>query len=141
MTLLLTDIVGSTRRAQELGDRRWRQLLDSHHAVVRRELNRFRGREFDTAGDGLSATFDGPARAVRAGCAIRDSVRPLGLDVRAASTPANANSSTEQYAASPCTRPHGSWRKRHRVRYLPPRPSATWSPGRASSSLRRAAPS
>ena len=83
MTLLLTDIVGSTQRAQELGDRRWRQLLDSHHAVVRRELNRFRGRELDTAGDGLSATFDGPARAVRAGCAIRDSVRPLGLEVRA----------------------------------------------------------
>jgi class 3 adenylate cyclase len=82
-TLLVTDIVGSRQRARELGDRRWRQLLDSHHAVVRRELNRFRGREVDTTGDGFLATFDGPARAVRAACAIRDSVRQLGLEIRA----------------------------------------------------------
>jgi len=83
MTLLFTDIVGSTRRASELGDRRWRELLDAHHALVRRELDRFRGREVDTAGDGFFATFDGPARAVRAACAIRDGVRALGLEIRA----------------------------------------------------------
>jgi class 3 adenylate cyclase len=82
-TLLFTDIVGSTQRAAELGDRRWRDLLDSHHAVVRRELDRFRGTEVDTAGDGFFATFDGPARAVRAAGAIRDAVRPLGLEIRA----------------------------------------------------------
>jgi pimeloyl-ACP methyl ester carboxylesterase len=83
MTLLFTDIVGSTERARALGDRRWRELIDEHHAVVRRELERFRGREVDTAGDGFFATFDGPARAVRAAEAIRDGVRPLGLEIRA----------------------------------------------------------
>jgi len=83
MTLLFTDIVGSTIRASKLGDRRWRELLDSHHAVVRRELERYRGNEVDTAGDGFFATFDGPARAVRAGCSIRDAVRGLGLEIRA----------------------------------------------------------
>jgi class 3 adenylate cyclase len=82
-TLLFTDIVGSTQLATELGDRRWREVLDSHHAVVRRQLDRFRGREVDTAGDGFFATFDGPARAVRAACAIREQVRPLGLELRA----------------------------------------------------------
>jgi pimeloyl-ACP methyl ester carboxylesterase len=83
MTLLFTDIVGSTERAASLGDRRWRELLDAHNAVVRREIARFRGREVDTAGDGFFATFDGPARAVRAAQAIRDGVRPLGLEIRA----------------------------------------------------------
>ena len=82
-TVLFTDIVGSTERAAELGDRRWRELLDEHNASVRRQLERFRGREVDTAGDGFLATFDGPARAIRAACAIRDSVRGLGLDIRA----------------------------------------------------------
>jgi len=81
-TVLFTDIVGSTERARDLGDRRWRELLDEHHGRVRRELERFRGRELDTAGDGFFASFDGPARAIRAACAIRDGVRPLGLDVR-----------------------------------------------------------
>lgn len=83
MTLLFTDIVGSTDRAAALGDRRWREVLDEHHALVRRELQRFRGREVDTAGDGFFATFDGPARAVRAAQAIRDGVRMLGLEIRA----------------------------------------------------------
>ena len=82
-TLLFTDIVGSTQRAKDEGDRRWRELLDSHNAIVRRELERFRGREVDTAGDGFFATFDGPARAVRAACTIRDEVRRLGLEIRA----------------------------------------------------------
>ena len=68
-TLLFTDIVGSTERAADLGDRRWAELLDAHHDAVRRELDRYRGREIETAGDGFLATFDGPARAVR--CAMR----------------------------------------------------------------------
>jgi class 3 adenylate cyclase len=82
-TVLFTDIADSTQRAVELGDRRWRELLESHNTAVRRELQRFRGREVDTTGDGFLATFDGPARAVRCGVAIRDSVQPLGLEVRA----------------------------------------------------------
>jgi class 3 adenylate cyclase/pimeloyl-ACP methyl ester carboxylesterase len=82
-TVLFTDIVGSTEQAVELGDRRWRELLQEHHAGVRRQLARFRGREIDTAGDGFFATFDGPARAVRCACAIVETVRDLGLNVRA----------------------------------------------------------
>ena len=82
-TVLFTDIVGSTERASELGDRRWRELVDEHHVRVRRELERHRGREIDTAGDGFFASFDGPARGVRAACAIRQSVEPLGLQIRA----------------------------------------------------------
>jgi pimeloyl-ACP methyl ester carboxylesterase len=82
-TVLFTDIVGSTKRAVELGDRRWRSLLEQHHATVRRELARFRGREVDTAGDGFLATFDGPARAVRCAQAIRGAVRSLGIDITA----------------------------------------------------------
>jgi pimeloyl-ACP methyl ester carboxylesterase len=82
-TVLFTDIVRSTERAVELGDRRWRELLEAHHAVVRAHLGRFRGREVDTAGDGFFAAFDGPARAVRCARAIVESVRELGLEVRA----------------------------------------------------------
>ena len=82
-TLLFTDIVDSTARAAEMGDRHWRELLEKHHALVRRELQRFRGREIDTAGDGFLATFDGPARAVRCAAAIRDAIAGLGLAVRA----------------------------------------------------------
>ncbi len=82
-TVLFTDIVGATENASKLGDRRWHDLLDSHHALVRRELTRFRGREIDTAGDGFFATFDGPARAVRCACAISDAVRSLGIEIRA----------------------------------------------------------
>jgi class 3 adenylate cyclase/alpha-beta hydrolase superfamily lysophospholipase len=82
-TVLFTDIVGSTEKAAELGDRQWAELVASHHALVRRHLDRFRGRELDTAGDGFFATFDGPARAIRCARAISDSVRQLGLEVRA----------------------------------------------------------
>ena len=82
-TVLFTDIVGATQRASELGDRRWRELLEQHHAIVRRELTRFRGSEVDTAGDGFLATFDGPARAARCARAIQGAVRELGLEVRA----------------------------------------------------------
>jgi len=82
-TLLFTDIVGSTERAADLGDRQWRDLLGHHHSLVRRELTRFRGREVDTAGDAFFATFDGPARAIRCACAIRDAVASLGITIRA----------------------------------------------------------
>jgi len=82
-TILFTDIVGSTQRASELGDRQWGELLAAHHAAVRTELERFRGREIDTTGDGFLAMFDGPARAVQCALAIRDAVRPLGLEIRA----------------------------------------------------------
>jgi class 3 adenylate cyclase len=82
-TVLFTDIVGATAKAAELGDRRWRDLLDAHQAAVRQELVRFRGREIDTAGDGFLAAFDGPARAVRAATAIASAVKQLGVDIRA----------------------------------------------------------
>ena len=82
-TLLFTDIVGSTERAAELGDARWRDLIQQHHALVRQQRVRFRGRELDTAGDGFFASFDGPARAVRCACAIMAAVPDLGLDLRA----------------------------------------------------------
>lgn len=81
-TVMFTDIVGSSGRARELGDAQWRELLAAHHALVRRELARFRGDERDTAGDGFFATFDGPARAIRAAESIVDGLRDLGLDVR-----------------------------------------------------------
>jgi class 3 adenylate cyclase len=82
-TILFTDIVGSTQRAAELGDRAWRELLQRHHTLVRRELARFRGEEKDTAGDGFFATFDGPARAIRCAHAIVDGLDELGLAIRA----------------------------------------------------------
>ena len=82
-TVLFTDIAGSTERAAQVGDARWRELIAAHHATVRRQLERHRGREIDTAGDGFFAAFDGPARAIRCACAIRDGVRALDLHVRA----------------------------------------------------------
>jgi class 3 adenylate cyclase len=82
-TVLFTDIVGSTERAIALGDRAWRELIERHHALVRRQLTRFRGREVDTAGDGFFASFDGPARAIRCACEVVEGVKELGLDVRA----------------------------------------------------------
>jgi class 3 adenylate cyclase len=81
-TVLFTDIVDSTAQATALGDRAWRYRLDQHDAMVRRHLERFRGREIKTMGDGFLATFDGPARAIRCGCAIRDEARQLGIEVR-----------------------------------------------------------
>ena len=82
-TVLFTDIVDSTRRAAEMGDRDWHALLDAHDAVVRAQLNRFRGREVNTSGDGFLAMFDGPQRAIRCTMAIRDAVQALGIEVRA----------------------------------------------------------
>ncbi|MDQ3122613.1 MAG: adenylate/guanylate cyclase domain-containing protein [Actinomycetota bacterium] len=83
VTVLFTDIVGSTARAAELGDARWRELIHAHHGLIRRQLVRFRGVELDTAGDGFFATFDGPARAIRCASAISEGVRDLGIEVRA----------------------------------------------------------
>jgi class 3 adenylate cyclase len=81
-TVLFTDIVGSTARAEQLGDQRWRDLLVAHHTAVRREIARYRGSEIKSLGDGFLATFDGPARAVRCACAIAEAVCPLDIQVR-----------------------------------------------------------
>jgi class 3 adenylate cyclase len=81
-TVLFTDIVGSTAHTAEIGDREWRELLETHNTVVRGELAKFRGREVNTTGDGFLAIFDGPARAVRCARAITEEVKSLGLDVR-----------------------------------------------------------
>jgi pimeloyl-ACP methyl ester carboxylesterase len=82
-TVLFTDIVDSTRRAAEMGDRDWHALLDAHDIIVRLQLGRFRGREVNTSGDGFLAMFDGPQRAIRCAMAIRDGVQALGIEVRA----------------------------------------------------------
>jgi class 3 adenylate cyclase len=82
-TVMFTDMVGSTEKAAELGDKGWGDLVERHHGVVRAMLGRFRGKEVDTAGDGFFATFDGPARGVRCAQAISSSVRDLGIEVRA----------------------------------------------------------
>jgi class 3 adenylate cyclase/alpha-beta hydrolase superfamily lysophospholipase len=82
-TILFTDIVGSTAKAAEIGDRAWAELVQRHHAVVRGQLDRFRGREIDTAGDGFFASFDGPIRAIRCARAVGDNVGDLGLELRA----------------------------------------------------------
>ena len=81
-TVMFTDIVGSTEKASELGDRAWRELLESQVTILRRELTRFRGREVKQIGDGCLATFDGPARAIRCGLAMIQSVKALGVDIR-----------------------------------------------------------
>jgi class 3 adenylate cyclase len=82
-TVLFTDIVGSTEKAAAIGDQRWRDLLDKHHHTIRRNLQRFRGREVNTTGDGFLATFDGPARAVRCACAMAEEIKPLDIEIRA----------------------------------------------------------
>ena len=82
-TVLFTDIVDSTAKAVELGDARWRELVQAHHELVRRQLVRHRGTEIDTAGDGFFASFDGPARAIRCACAISEGVHELGIEIRA----------------------------------------------------------
>jgi class 3 adenylate cyclase len=82
-TVLFTDIVDATGRATQLGDRGWRDVLIKHHDAIRAQLASFRGQEMDTAGDGFFATFDGPARAIRCACAIQQTVRDLGIEIRA----------------------------------------------------------
>ena len=90
-TVMFVDIVGSTKRAAELGDRKWADLLEDFYTVVRRELDRFRGREIDTAGDGFFMTFDGPARAIRCASVLVDHVAELGLTIQSASTQGSAS--------------------------------------------------
>jgi class 3 adenylate cyclase len=82
-TVLFTDMVASTERSAALGDKGWRDLLEAHNRVMREELDRFRGHEIDTAGDGFFATFDGPARAIRCACAMRNELARLGIEIRA----------------------------------------------------------
>jgi class 3 adenylate cyclase len=82
-TMLFTDLVNSTPQVERMGDRRWRDLLAAHDTLIRTELDRFGGRAVRFDGDGVLATFDGPGRAIRCACAIRDALRPLGLEVRA----------------------------------------------------------
>ncbi|MGQ0548628.1 MAG: adenylate/guanylate cyclase domain-containing protein [Armatimonadota bacterium] len=82
VTVLFADVVGSTERAADLGDRRWRDVLAAYYDLIDRELGRYRGRKIDTAGDGVFATFDGPARAIRCACGIAEAVRQLGIEVR-----------------------------------------------------------
>ena len=82
-TLLFTDIVGSTEQAAAMGDRRWHEVIESYYGLVRRCVERFRGQEVSTEGDGFIARFDGPARAVSCACAIRDGVQGLGIEIRA----------------------------------------------------------
>ena len=106
-TVLFTDIVDSTRRAAEMGDRDWHALLDAHDAVVRSQLNRFRGREVNTSGDGFLAMFDGPQRAIRCAMAIRDAVQALGIRCAPGCTPASARSAATTSAGSPCTSARG----------------------------------
>jgi class 3 adenylate cyclase len=101
-TVLFTDIVDSTRRAAEMGDRDWRALLD---AVVRAQLSRFRGREVSALGDSFLAMFDGPHRAIR--CAmVRDAVRSLGIEVRAGLHTVNAKFGATTSVESSCTSAH-----------------------------------
>jgi class 3 adenylate cyclase len=82
-TVLFTDIVGSTERTADIGDRRWTELLEGYYTLARNELEHFRGREIKTMGDGLLAAFDGPARAIRCACAMRESAHHIGIDTRA----------------------------------------------------------
>jgi class 3 adenylate cyclase len=81
--VLFTDIVDSTAKAAALGDAGWRELVQAHHGLIRRQFARYRGTEIDTAGDGFFASFDGPARAIRCACAISEGVRELGIEIRA----------------------------------------------------------
>jgi class 3 adenylate cyclase len=82
-TILFTDIVSSTRHARNLGDQKWHIILERHNTLIRDKISKFDGREIETAGDGFLVTFDGPARAIRCSCAIRDAVKQLGIEIRA----------------------------------------------------------
>jgi hypothetical protein len=133
-TVLFTDIVDSTLKAVELGDRAWRQLLADHHALVRRQLVRFRGTEVDTAGDGFFAAFDGPARAIHSAIAIRDSVRGLGLQVRAGLHTGECELMDNKVGGVAVHIGAGSHRKPSRGRYSYRAPSRTSSQGPESCS-------
>jgi hypothetical protein len=133
-TVLFTDIVDSTRRAAEIGDRNWHALLDAHDAVVRAQLARFRGREVNTSGDGFLATFDGPQRAIRCAMSIRDAVQVLGIEVRAGLHTGECEIRGTISVASPCTSGHASAHSRGRTTCWCPARCATSSSGLGSSS-------
>jgi hypothetical protein len=107
-TVLFTDIAGSAQKLEAIGDHRWRQLLDSHHAQVRQLLERYAGTEIDTAGDGFFATFDGPTRAIRCACAIGDRSRRSVWRSTPACIPARSNAKGPTPPASRCMSAHGS---------------------------------
>jgi class 3 adenylate cyclase len=109
-TVLFTDIVGSTEKAATVGDHRWRDLLNNHHTTIRRTLSRFLGHEIKTTGDGVLATFDGPARGVRCACAIADEIRPLGIEVRAGLHTGECELVDMMSAGLPCTSAR-AWRR------------------------------
>ena len=133
-TMLFTDIAGSTAKAAEIGDRAWSELLERYLGVARAQLARFRGSEVDTAGDGLFATFDGPARAVRCASAIINSVRISASKCEPASTPARSSDPTRTCAESPSTSARASRRRQIRARCSCRARSRTSSPVRASTS-------
>ena len=134
-TVLFTDIVGSTKLAAELGDARWREVL-GEHIPDRRQIERFGGHEVKTVGDGVLATFDGPARAVRCAAAIRDDVAELGIDVRAGLTPARSKSNPRTWPGWRSTSVQGSPRSRVHARFwCRARCGISWSdPGSSSMS-------
>ena len=130
VTLLFTDIVGSTERAAELGDRAWMRLVEAHHATVRELFTRFDGREVDCAGDGFFATFDTASSAIRCGDAISASVRSLGLQVRAGLHTGECEHRDGRFKRWPCTRRPGWPGSLSRARSWSRPPSAMWWPGR-----------
>ena len=120
--------------AARLGDKAWRDLIAKHHAIVRRELARYHGRELDTAGDGFFAVFDGPARAVQAAAAIREPLREIGLEVRAGLHTASSRSATARSSASACRSAPASRRSQGPARCWCRARSRTWSPAQACGS-------
>jgi pimeloyl-ACP methyl ester carboxylesterase len=133
-TILFTDIVSSTQRATETGDRAWRTLLDAHDATVRSQLLRHRGREVKTMGDGFLAVFDGPARAIHCACAVRELLGGLGLDVRSGLHTGRSRLGGTTSLASPSSldNAYPAWPTQVRSWSRPL--SRTSSPGPASSS-------
>jgi hypothetical protein len=138
-TVLFTDIVGSTARAEQLGDQRWHNLLDAHHTTVRRELARSRGNEVKSLGDGFLATFDGPARAVRCACAIAEAVRPLDIQVRSGLHTGEVEiANNDVQGIAPSTSPRASRRSPGPARCWYHERSRIWSPGRVFASTNEA---
>ena len=135
VSVLFTDIVGSTERAASLGDQRWRSLLDRHDQVVREQLRIFKGREVNTTGDGFVASFDGPARAIRCGQQFIDATRALGIELRMGLHTGECEVRATIRAASPFTSQLASVPWRHRAKFLSPAPSRTSWLARALSSM------
>ena len=134
VTMLFTDIVASTQRAAEMGDRGWRDLLDRHNAVMQAEIDRFRGRVVKSTGDGYLATFDGPARAIHCACAASREMRRLGIEIRSAVHTGEVELIGRMSAASRFTPRRGFWQKPRRMKCGPRGPSRIWSPAHDSGS-------